>query len=106
VESKSSQCGIKCLIPEEQRFGNAFNSSASPCGPLSNHLEGRLDRGNNTVSGLVISAGGAYVDHGSGITQWINDHLVDTRVRPEGGSIADTDALVNLVSGIRIYLPD
>ncbi|MEC9289560.1 MAG: hypothetical protein VYC83_04630 [Chloroflexota bacterium] len=73
---------------------------------MSNHLKGRLNRGNNTVSGFVISAAGAYVDHGSGITQWINDHLVDTRVRPEVGSIADTDALVNLVSGIRIYLPD
>ena len=106
MESKSSQCGIKCLIPEGQRFGNAFNSSASPCGPLSNHLKGWRNRGNNTVSWLVISAAGAYVDHGSGITQWINDHLEDTRVRPEGGSIADTDALVTLVSGIRIYLPD
>jgi hypothetical protein len=73
---------------------------------LNNHLKGWLNRGKNTVSGLVISAAGAYVDHGSGITQWINDHLVDTRVRPAGGSIAGADALVNLVSGIHIYLPD
>ena len=106
MESKSSQCGIKCLIPERQRFGHASNSSASSYGPLSNHLKGWLDRGNNTVSGFLISAAGAYVDHGSGITQWINDHLVDTRVRPEGSSIADADDLANLVSGIHIYLPD
>jgi len=53
---------------------------------LNNHLKGWLNRGKNTVSGLVISAAGAYVDHGSGITQWINDHLVDTRVRSAGAA--------------------
>ena len=69
VESKSSQGGIKCLITEGQRLGHSSNSSASPCGPLSNHLKGWLNQGNNTVSGLVIAAAGAYVDNSSGITQ-------------------------------------
>ena len=106
MESKSNQDGIKCLMTKGQRRGHSSNSHASPCGPLSNHPKGWLNFGNNTVSGLVISASGAYVGHCSGITQWINDHLVNTRVRPEGSSKADGDDLANLVSGIHIYLPD
>ena len=106
MESKSSQGDIKYLITEGQRLGHSSNSSASPCGPLINHLKEWLTRGKTTVSGLLISGSGAYVDHGSGTTQWINDHLVDTRVRPAGGNIADADAFVNLASSIHIYLPD
>jgi hypothetical protein len=97
MEGGGGQRSVKSPVTEGQGFRHSLHCGTCAGISLGNHGGGRLYRHDTAVRGFVIARAGPHVQNAIGISQRVDDQLVNARVRTAGGRIPNADVLVDLI---------